>query len=69
MFTVKYRVDGNLEKYKAQLVAKGYTQMYDVDHLKTFAPMAKMNIVRILLSLVANFVAIFILAIGANVSR
>ena len=26
VFTLKYKVDGSLERYKARLVAKGYTQ-------------------------------------------
>ena len=30
MFTVKYKVDGSLERYKARLVAKGYTQTYGI---------------------------------------
>lgn len=36
-------------------MAKGFTQTYGVDYQDTFAPVAKMNIVCVLLSLVANF--------------
>ncbi|CAL9004549.1 unnamed protein product [Prunus brigantina] len=39
---------------KARLVAKRFTQTYEVYYHDTFAPMAKMNTVRVLLSLVVN---------------
>jgi len=54
VYTLKYKADSNLERYKIRLVAKGYTQTFRIDYQETFSSVAKMNTIRILFSLFAN---------------
>lgn len=54
MFTVKLKADGSIDKYKIRLVVKGYTQKYVIDDQETFAPVAKINTILLLISIATN---------------
>ena len=54
VFTVKCLADASVERYKARLMAKEFTQTYGIDYQETFAPVAKINSIRVLLSLAVN---------------
>ncbi|RVW82846.1 Retrovirus-related Pol polyprotein from transposon TNT 1-94 [Vitis vinifera] len=46
---------GNIERYKAKLVAKGFTQNEGIDYNETFSPVSKKDSLRVIMTLVAHF--------------
>lgn len=51
VFKVKRDPKGNVVKHKARLVAKGYAQRQGVDYEEVFAPVARLETVRLILAL------------------
>ena len=54
MYKTKFAADGSALKYKARLVAKGYSQVHGIDYNETFAPVAKMDSIRLALAIATS---------------
>ena len=55
LFKKKFNAEGKVEKYKAWLVAKGYSQLEGIVFGDIFSHVAKLNSIRFLLSISAAF--------------
>lgn len=51
VFTTKRNTDGEIEKYKARLVAQGCFQKHNMDYFETYAPVVRHPTIRLILAL------------------
>ena len=54
IFRTKVAENGSTCKYKARLVGKGFSQVQGVDYHETFAPVTKMDSIRLVLEISAS---------------
>ncbi|GJS39388.1 putative RNA-directed DNA polymerase [Tanacetum coccineum] len=55
VYKTKLDPKGNIKRYKARFVAKGYTQKEGIDYNKTFSPVSRKDSLRIVMALVAHY--------------
>ncbi|MFS7974794.1 putative RNA-directed DNA polymerase [Helianthus anomalus] len=54
LFKTKLGADGKIMKHKARLVVKGYSQQHGIDYQETFAPVARFETIRVVISVAAQ---------------
>lgn len=54
VYKTKLNQHGEMDKFKARLVAKGYSQEHGIDYEEVYAPVARMDTVRMILALAAQ---------------
>ena len=54
VYKTKFNENGEIDKYKDRLVAKGYTLEHGIDYTEIFAPITRMDIVRLVIFVAAQ---------------
>ena len=55
IFKKKLRTDGSVDRYKARLVIKGFTQRHGIDFFDTYSPVTKIATIRALFALASSY--------------
>ncbi len=52
---IKYKVDNQVDEYKAHLVAKGYSQVLGIDYIETFSLVVKLSFIKIIMAFATKY--------------
>lgn len=55
VYKIKVKSSGDIERYKARLVARGFDQAYGINYFETFSLVIKLATIRLVSSLVIRF--------------
>ena len=53
IYKTKLNKRGEMDKHKARLVVLGYAQKYGIDYTEVFAPVARWDIIRLIMAVAA----------------
>ena len=54
VYRIKYNADGKISCHKARLVARGFTQVHGLDYEETFAPVTRLETIRLLFAIAVS---------------
>jgi hypothetical protein len=55
IYKIKLNLNGTVQRYKARLVAKDYHQSYGIDYNETYSPVVKLQSLRVIFALAAQY--------------